>query len=102
MQLWDDKLFQPIISVHFGKSCRKKQNQVSLLKFILLASAIFTQAILQKSPDLVTRDIKKKEVNHPIIILYLGNFFLQLKNKVKILRFDLVLFMIWQTGKGTE
>ena len=60
MQLWDDKLFQPIISLHFGKSFQQKQNQVSLLKFKLLVSAVFTQAIPQnRSPDLVTREIKK-------------------------------------------
>jgi len=46
--------------LHFGKSCQQKQNQVSLLKFKLLVSAVFTQAIPQnRSPDLVKREIKK-------------------------------------------
>ena len=59
------------------------------------ASVIFTQAILQnRSLDLVTREIQNKEVNYPIILLYLGNFCLQLKTVVKILEFTLVAFMI--------
>jgi len=78
MQWSDDKLYQPKILLYFWKSFKEKQNQVNLLTVNLHASVIVTQAILQnRSPDLVTRANKKKEVNYQIIILYLGNFSLQ-------------------------
>jgi len=63
---------------------------------------VFTQAIPQnRSPDLVTREIKKgKKRSHNNIVF--GQFLSLKKNVVKILRFDLVLLMISQTEKGTE
>jgi len=65
----------------------------------LHASVIFLQAILQnRSPDLVTRENQKggKLSNNYIVF---GQFLSSVKNIVKILRFDLVLFMIRQTDK---
>jgi len=78
----------------------EKQNQVNL-QFTdnLHASVIFLQAILQnRSPDLVTRENQKggKLSNNYIVF---GQFLSSVKNIVKILRFDLVLFMIRQTDK---
>jgi len=57
------------------------------------------QVILQnRSPDLVTREIKKggKLSDNNIVF---GQFLSLVKKMLKILRIDLVLFMILQTGK---
>ena len=55
-----NKPHQPSILLYFREYNMQKQKKVYLLKFNLLASVIFTQAILQhRSRDLVTRVNKK-------------------------------------------